>query len=218
MTFRADPVRPARVAGAGARTARFSTTPPAVPAVLALLTVLAVLGLTAGCAQTMGGAEGFVSGSGTVTVLGAEQRTAAPPVSGRTLDGQRFSLAEQRGSTVVLNVWGSWCAPCRDEAPDLVKAAQRLQDEDVRFVGINVREPGVASAQAFVRRYDVPYPSVYDPDGSQLLGFRDTLPPDAIPSTLVVDPQGRVAARVLGTVDTTTLVGLVHDVERSTDG
>jgi thiol-disulfide isomerase/thioredoxin len=209
LTFRADPVRPARVRRPRVRTAGLVATS---------LALLAVLGTATGCAQTMGGAEGFVSGSGTVTVLDEDQRTAAPPVSGRTLDGGRFSLAEQRGSTVVLNVWGSWCAPCRDEAPDLVKAARRLRDDDVQFVGINVREPGVASAQAFVRKYDVPYPSVYDPDGSQLLGFRDTLPPDAIPSTLVVDPHGRVAARVLGTVDTTTLAGLVHDVEGSADG
>lgn len=206
MTFRADPVRPARV-----RSTR-------VRAALVAATALAVLGATAGCAQTMGGAEGFVSGSGTVTVLDKAQRRPAPPVSGRTLDGKHFSLAGERGTTVVLNVWGSWCAPCRDEAPDLVKAAQKLRNDDVQFVGINVREPGVASAQAFVRHYGVQYPSIYDTDGSQLLGFRDTLPPDAIPSTLVIDPQGRVAARVLGTVDTTTLVGLVHDVEASARG
>jgi thiol-disulfide isomerase/thioredoxin len=209
LTFRADPVRPARVSGARRRTAALVAT---------CLALLAALGATAGCAQSMGGAEGFVSGSGTVTLLGEGRRTAAPPLSGPTLDGTRFSLAEQRGSTVVLNVWGSWCAPCRDEAPDLVKAAERVSGEDVQFVGVNVREPGVASARAFVRRYDVPYPSVFDPDGSELLGFRGTLPAEAIPSTLVIDPQGRVAARVLGPVDTTTLVGLVHDVEKSADG
>jgi thiol-disulfide isomerase/thioredoxin len=211
LTFRADPVRPAPERPARARSA-------GARAALAVTAALAVLGTTAGCAQSMGGAEGFVSGSGTVTVLPKAQRRPAPPLSGRTLEGTRFSLAGERGSTVVLNVWGSWCAPCRAEAPDLVKAAQRLRNDDVRFVGINVREPGVASALAFVRHYGVPYPSVYDTDGSTLLGFRDTLPPDAIPSTLVIDPQGRVAARVLGTVDTTTLVGLVHDVEASASG
>jgi len=208
LTFRADAVR-TRVRGARARTAVLAST---------AVTVVAVLGATAGCAQTMGGAEGFVSGSGTVTVLDRSQRSQAPPVSGRTLEGGHFSLSDERGSTVVLNVWGSWCAPCRDEAPDLVRAARKLQSDEVRFVGVNVREAGVASAQAFVRHYGVPYPSIYDTDGSELLGFRDTLPPDAIPSTLVIDPQGRVAARVLGTVDTTTLVGLVHDVEASARG
>lgn len=177
-----------------------------------LAVLLPALLLTAGCGQTMGGAEGFVAGSGTVTVLKESQRPAAPPLSGRTLDGRRLSLADFSGRTVVLNVWGSWCAPCRDEAPDLVRAARRLRDRDVQFLGVNVREPGIASARAFVRRFDVPYPSIYDADGSELLGFRDTMPPDAIPSTLVIDERGRVAARVLGTVDATTLVGLVHDV------
>jgi thiol-disulfide isomerase/thioredoxin len=186
-------------------------TRPARASVAALALVL--LGsLLAGCSQSMGGAEGFVSGSGTVTLLPEDKRPEAPPLSGPSLDGGHLRLQEFTGSTVVLNVWGSWCAPCRDEAPDLVRAANRLDDEKVQFLGVNVREAGVASARAFVRSYDVPYPSIYDSDGSELLGFRGTLPPEAIPSTLVIDPSGRVAARVLGTVDTTTLVGLVHDV------
>jgi thiol-disulfide isomerase/thioredoxin len=188
----------------------------AVAAASTSLLLLLLAHLLSGCSQSMGGAEGFVSGSGTVTVLPEQKRVPAPAVSGRSLDGRPLRLAEFTGKTVVLNVWGSWCAPCRDEAPDLVRAANRLQDEDVQFLGVNVREPGVASAKAFVRRYDVPYPSIYDTDGSELLGFRGTLPPDAIPSTLVIDPSGRVAARVLGTVDTTTLVGLVHDVAGGT--
>jgi thiol-disulfide isomerase/thioredoxin len=178
-----------------------------VPVLLAVL-----LGLT-GCSQPMGGVEGFVAGSGTVTVLPEGERVEAPDVSGRSLDGRPLSLDDFAGSTVVLNVWGSWCAPCREEAPGLVRAARRLGERDVQFLGINVREPGVASAKAFVRSYDVPYPSIYDSDGSELLGFRGTLPPDAIPSTLVIDPRGRVAARVLGTVDDSTLVGLVSEVE-----
>jgi thiol-disulfide isomerase/thioredoxin len=202
LTFPAAPVHRARTRPTRARAA-------AVASVLLLLLGSAL----AGCSQSMGGAEGFVSGSGTVTVLPENQRTRAPRLSGQSLDGGRLSLQDFAGSTVVLNVWGSWCAPCRDEAPDLVRAAKQLEDEDVEFLGINVREPGVASARAFVRGYDVPYPSIYDTDGSELLGFRGTLPPDAIPSTLVIDPRGRVAARVLGPVDTSTLVGLVHDVE-----
>jgi len=198
LTFPAVPAPRART-----RTAR---------AFVAALGVVLLAVLPAGCAQSMGGAEGFVAGSGTVTVLPEKQRVPAPELSGPSLDGGRLRLQDFTGSTVVLNVWGSWCAPCRDEAPDLVRAANRLEDEKVQFLGVNVREPGVASAKAFVRSYDVPYPSIYDSDGSELLGFRGTLPPEAIPSTLVIDPQGRVAARVLGTVDTTTLVGLVHDV------
>ncbi len=177
----------------------------------ALMLVVSVA--ATGCAESMGGAEGFVAGSGTVTVLDAAKRVPAPELSGRSLSGRALALDDFAGSTVVLNVWGSWCAPCREEAPALIRAAERLDDRDVQFLGVSVREPGVASAKAFVRNFGVPYPSIYDSDGSQLLGFRDTLPPDAIPSTLVIDPQGRVAARVLGPVDESTLVGLVNDVE-----
>jgi thiol-disulfide isomerase/thioredoxin len=176
----------------------------------ALMLVVSVA--AGGCAESMGGAEGFVAGSGTVTVLDEAKRVPAPELSGRSLSGRPLALDDFAGSTVVLNVWGSWCAPCRAEAPALIKAAKRLGDRDVQFLGVSVREPGVASAKAFVRNFGVPYPSIYDSDGSQLLGFRDTLPPDAIPSTLVIDSQGRVAARVLGPVDESTLVGLVNDV------
>jgi thiol-disulfide isomerase/thioredoxin len=186
--------------------------PRALQALVGMAGMAAALVL-AGCSQSMGGTEGFVAGSGTVTVLPAERRVPAPELSGESLDGSPLALDDFAGSTVVLNVWGSWCAPCREEAPDLVRAANRLRDRDVQFLGVNVREPGVANARAFVRTYDVPYPSIYDADGSELLGFRDTMPPDAIPSTLVIDPQGRVAARVLGTVDETTLIGLVEDVD-----
>ena len=177
----------------------------------ALMLVVSVA--ASGCAESMGGAEGFVAGSGTVTVLDEAKRVPAPELSGRSLSGRPLALDDFAGSTVVLNVWGSWCAPCREEAPALIKAAKQLGDRDVQFLGVSVREPGVASAKAFVRNFGVPYPSIYDSDGSQLLGFRDTLPPDAIPSTLVIDSHGRVAARVLGPVDQSTLVGLVSDVE-----
>ncbi|MDQ4085990.1 MAG: TlpA family protein disulfide reductase [Actinomycetota bacterium] len=204
MTFRAVPAPRARSCTARVRAA-------------AAVALAALLPAT-GCTESMGGPEGFVAGSGTVTVLKEADRPPAPPLSGRTLDGDPLALGDLTGSTVVLNVWGSWCAPCRDEAPDLVRAYEQLRDEQVEFVGVNVREAGVASARAFARRFDVPYPSIYDADGSELLGFRDTLPPDAIPSTLVIDERGQVAARVLGTVDTSTLVGLVHDVGSSTDG
>jgi thiol-disulfide isomerase/thioredoxin len=192
----------------------------AVPVSVARAVAACALALlsAAGCAQTMGGAEGFVSGSGTVTVLDTPDRVPAPPLSGPSLQGRPISLDDFSGSTVVMNVWGSWCAPCRAEAPELVRAWKRLRGDDVRFLGVDVRESGMASARAFVRHYDVPYPSVYDEDGSELLGFRDAMPPSAIPSTLVIDSRGRVAARVLGPVDTSTLVDLVHDVQGGAGG
>ena len=111
---------------------------------------------------------------------------------------------------MVVNVWGSWCAPCRAEAPELVEAQRELGD-DVAFLGVNTRDLDVAPAQAFERAFGLTYPSIFDPDGRLLLGFAQ-LPPKAIPSTVVIDAEGRVAARVLGTVDATTLGGIVSDV------
>ena len=180
---------------------------------LLLTAALSAVTLTAGCSTTDPGdaSQGFVSGSGTVTVLAEADREPAPPVEGTTLTGDRVSLADFAGKVVVVNVWGSWCVPCRAEAPHLAAAARRLDGDGVRFLGIDVRD-SPAQARAFVDRFDVPYPSLFDQSGSTLLGFRDTLPPNAIPSTLVIDASGDVAARVLGQVDQTTVVGLVRDV------
>jgi thiol-disulfide isomerase/thioredoxin len=98
---------------------------------------------------------------------------------------------------VVYNVWGSWCPPCRAEAPTLRRIATETEPDGVQFVGINIRD-NEASAEAFERRYEISYPSLFSPDGQLLLPFRGTLPPSAIPSTVVVDRQGRVAARIVG--------------------
>jgi thiol-disulfide isomerase/thioredoxin len=180
------------------------------PAVLAALLGLCLL--VTGCSETRGGAEGFVSGSGTLTMVPPGEREPAPEIEGQTLDGKPLSLADYDGQVRVLNVWGSWCGPCRSEAPELVAAAKRLADDGVQFVGINVRDHGQReAAKAFARRFEVPYPSLYDPDGSTLLGLRPRA--SAIPSTLVVDAEGRVAAAVLGEVTESTLVDLVHDVQ-----
>jgi thiol-disulfide isomerase/thioredoxin len=113
-----------------------------------------------------------------------------------------------------VNVWGSWCAPCRSEAPDLVAASEELADDGVEFLGINSRDLDRAAARAFQRRFEVPYPSIYDQQGRTLLAFRGTLSPNAIPSTVVIDQEGRVAASVIGEVTRSTLVGLVEDVVR----
>lgn len=139
------------------------------------------------------------------------QRTPAPPLRGRTLDGEKLSLASYRGKAVVVNVWGSWCAPCRAEAPDLRRAATETRSRGVRFLGIDTRDND-AAARAFVREFDIPYPSLVDDDGSLLLSLRDTVPAQAIPSTMVVDRRGRIAARVVGRVTYPTLTGLIDDL------
>ena len=180
----------------------------------ALAAALAVAVL-AGCSSTPAtGDKGYVDGSGGLTVLDPGGRTQPPGVvSGETLEGEKVSLDDYRGKVVVLNVWGSWCPPCRKEAPLLADAARDLAKDDVVFLGINTRDSSQAQGLAFQRRFDVPYPSIYDPSGSNLLKLRGTLTPNSIPSTVVIDQQGRVAARLLGDVESKrTLVGVVEDV------
>lgn len=172
-------------------------------------------GLLAGCAQSsvagdrVGGDQGYVSGDGTTTILPRAERSAAPALAGSTLSGGSFDLADHRGSLVVVNVWASWCAPCRDEAPALAAVAAQTADQGVRFVGVNIRDSD-AAARAFVRKFALKYPNIPDPDGKLLLGFAGTLPPSAIPSTLVIDGEGRVAARAVGPVDRSRLLGLIE--------
>lgn len=180
----------------------------------ALLWILLVAGLLAGCGDgrvEQAAQAGFVSGSGVVTLIDPQDREPAPEFSGPTLDGGQFDLAAQVGDVVVLNVWGSWCAPCRAEAPGFVAVSEQTADDGVTFVGVNTRDTATA-AQAFEDEFGIGYPSVVDPDGRLLLAFRDTLPPAAIPSTLVVDRQGRMAARVVGPITETSLLDLVSDV------
>lgn len=157
-----------------------------------------------------GGGAGFISGDGTVTIVPAEQRTKAPVLEGLSLDDAQLSTADYPGKLVVVNVWGSWCPPCRSEAPELVKADEELGD-DVVFLGVNTRDLDRGPAKAFQRTFGLTYPSIFDPDGKLLLGFGQ-LPPKAIPSTVIIDGEGRVAARVLGEVDAKLLSDIVDDV------
>lgn len=158
----------------------------------------------------IGGAGGGDFDTG-LTMYDAGERPDAPEVEGTSLDGDELALSDLEGHVVVLNVWGSWCVPCREEAPDLARVARETHDEGVRFLGIDTRD-NLAAARAFVRRYDVPYPSLFDQDGQLLLGFNGIIPISAVPSSIVVDPAGKIATRVIGKVDYTTLRGLVDDV------
>jgi thiol-disulfide isomerase/thioredoxin len=167
----------------------------------------------AGCSNDVGssGNQGYVAGKGIITSVKAADRKQPGEVAGRTLDGKQVSLADFRGKVVVVNVWGSWCGPCRAEAPMLARASRDLARKGVVFLGIDSRDPSKDAAKAFVRRFDVPYPSLYDQQGSTLLAFRGTLTPNSVPSTVVVDPQGRVSGSVLGSLTRTTLDDLVDD-------
>jgi len=175
---------------------------------------LLLLGAAAGCGNDVGssGDQGFVSGKGIITALPVSDRSEPAEVAGTSIDGEQLSLKDYEGQVVVVNVWGSWCAPCRAEAPMLADAARDLAKQDVAFLGIDSRDPSESAARAFARRFDVPYPSIYDQQGSTLLAFRGTLSPNAIPSTVIIDREGRVAASVLGEITRTTLYDLVEEV------
>ncbi|GAA3938620.1 TlpA disulfide reductase family protein [Streptomyces gulbargensis] len=146
-----------------------------------------------------GGGTNFVTDAGGISTAARDKRQAPGELAGETVDGKRLDVADLKGKVVVLNVWGSWCSPCRAEAPHFVKVAKELKAKGVEFVGINTRDPNKQSAVAFEKDYGVPYPSLYDPAGKLILfGFPEgTLNPQAIPSTLVLDKEGRIAARSL---------------------
>ncbi|MFF4089281.1 TlpA family protein disulfide reductase [Streptomyces nigra] len=159
--------------------------------------MLAASLLVAGCSG--GDADGgFTLGEDGIATVAKEDRDLAPDLSGRTLHGERLSVASHRGEVVVLNVWGSWCTPCRKEAPHFEKVHEELKSQGVRFVGINVGDPRSAHARAFEKEFGVTYPSLHDPTSKLMLRFeKGTLSPTTIPSTLVLDRDGRIAARSL---------------------
>ena len=138
------------------------------------------------------------------------QRPLLPRLMGRTLDGGPLDLADWRGHVVVVNAWGSWCGPCREEAPDLRRVWAETKADGVRFVGIDTRDND-AAARAFTREFRVGYPSLVDDSGRVMLAFGRTIPISAVPSTVVVDARGRIAARVIGAVTYSTLRGLLED-------
>jgi thiol-disulfide isomerase/thioredoxin len=157
--------------------------------------------------------QGYVGSSGALTRIAPDQRTPGPKVSGVQLgaDKKTISTADYPGKVVVLNVWGSWCPPCRQEAAGL-QAASVATKADAQFVGINTRDFSEAAPEAFLRTSGVTYPSIFDPSGQSLLQLAGQVPPSAIPSTLVLDRQGRVAIRVLGPISETTLTDMVGEV------
>jgi len=182
-----------------------------VPALISAVGLALTACGSAGGAGSIGSDSGFVGGDGSIVVVDPAERVSAPNVNGPTLDGGTFELAEHRGETVVLNVWASWCAPCRAEAPELQDVWLANQQEQVQFVGLNTRDSTIA-AQRFVETMGLTFPSIEDPDGRIQLLFSDSLPPQAIPSTVVIDDQGRVAARILGKASAATLRGVIDEV------
>ncbi|MFD8951365.1 TlpA disulfide reductase family protein [Streptomyces xanthophaeus] len=162
---------------------------------------------------------GAVRAAAGATVVDPGAREKAPALAGEDLDGRAVSLAGFHGQVVVLNVWGSWCAPCRAEADDLERLSRQTRGEGVRFLGINTRDRDRAAAQSFVRAHEVSFPSLHDPDGELLLRFPPAaLNPQAIPSTLVIDRRGRIAVSIGGAVTAGQLQPLLDRVVEEGEG
>ena len=149
--------------------------------------------------------ESFVSGDGSTTFIKVSDRKIAPAITGMTLSGKNYTYQKDR--VAVVNVWASWCSPCRAEAPTLVALANKYKD--VAFIGILTRD-NPANAEAFERRFKIPYPTVID--DSILLGFKGSLPANAIPTTVILDESGYVAARISGVVTVASLSKLIEKV------
>ena len=187
-------------------------------ALVAVIILLAWKATTWRPPEAGAGAESAASSSVEpgMDVYPLEGRDSAPDLEGTTLGGDAFALSDWAGEVVVINVWGSWCVPCRTETPELVRLAKEFAARRVRFLGINIRDNS-AAARSFEDRFKVPYPSLEDPDGRLLLSFRGVIPTSVVPSTVVIDRRGDVAARVIGPVTYSTLKGLLAD-EVAADG
>ena len=176
--------------------------------------------LLAGCSATdplsaqarAGDDKNYVAGDGTTAEIAPDERGEPVTLTGTTAVGGQVALADWRGDVVVLNVWYAACAPCRAEAPDLAEVANGYASEGVQFLGINTRD-GAAQAKAFQRTFDLSYPSILDAsDGAALLALRGEANPRAVPTTLVLDRQGRVAARIVGLAEGSVLTAMLDRV------
>ena len=172
---------------------------------LAACIVLAFALTACGGGGTSTSEESFVSGDGSTTYIKSSDRKIAPTITGLTLSGNNYTYQKDR--VAVVNVWASWCSPCRAEAPTLVALANKYKD--VAFIGILTRD-NPANAEAFERRFKIPYPTVID--DSILLGFKGSLPANAIPTTVILDKSGYVAARISGIVTVASLSKLIEKV------
>jgi thiol-disulfide isomerase/thioredoxin len=200
-----------RVGGAAVRSPRRATVGALVAAAVALGAVACDAGATAQD-TAVGNGTSFVSGSYGTTVFQPGARPKAPAVVGTMLTGSKFKLSTDRGSVVVMNFWGSWCTPCREEAPALGALARYFAGTDVRFVGVDIRDDP-ASAEAFMRTFRIGYPSLNDPNDMVALDFNGTVPPASIPTTLVIDRSGRIAARIIGQASYSGLKALIKHVK-----
>ncbi|KOG28517.1 TlpA family protein disulfide reductase [Streptomyces resistomycificus] len=160
-----------------------------------------------------GGNTNFVTGNNGIDTVKQGERTDAPDLSGKTIDGKTLDVADYKGQVVVVNIWGSWCGPCRAEAKYFAKVSKEYDGKGVQFVGINTRDASTSLAVAFEKDFQITYPSLYDPTGKLMLRFKKgTLNPQLIPSTLVIDKDGKIAARALQALGEENLLSMFKPV------
>ncbi|HEV7147267.1 MAG TPA: TlpA disulfide reductase family protein [Pedococcus sp.] len=159
-----------------------------------------------------GDGKGYVAGDGSIEQIAPAQRKTSIRLTGTTLDGKPVDTADYRGKVLVVNTWGSWCGPCNAEAPLLQRDWASYDGvKDVQFLGVDTKE-GPAAGLAFVRRMAQTYPSLAWDGGGVLLQLKGKA--SATPTTLVIDQQGRLAGRISGEVQGSTLRDLVDQVRR----
>jgi thiol-disulfide isomerase/thioredoxin len=181
--------------------------------IVATVAVALLAGALAVTLTTGSGAQAGVSyldGNPAQRVYAAGDRPLAPDFTATSLTGTRISLASYRGKIVVLNFWGSWCPPCRDEAPTLAVLSEQYAPKGVAFLGDDVGDTPV-NALSFTRGVGITYPSVNDPGYTVVQDFSQIVPVNDTPTTVVIDRTGRIAGVVLGTVSYGTMVTLLSD-------
>jgi peroxiredoxin len=180
---------------------------------------IAVVAVLAGCASdplaeqyAAGTTQNYISDAGTLMTIAEADRGEAVDFAGETESGVEVSSDDYRGEVLVVNFWYAACPPCRVEAPDLEELYQQFDGAGATFLGVNVRDQA-ETALTFEKEAGISYPSVIDAnEGNMLLAFSETVAPNAVPTTLVIDKQGRVAARFLGLIDApSTLKTLIRE-------
>lgn len=187
-------------------------------AAIALAAALALVGCSSAdgsLAQQYGkgSTQNYISGTGAVTEVAVDERAAPIDFTAESVDGDELSAKAMRGDVVVINFWYAGCPPCRAEAGHLNTVQDEFADDDVHFIGVNVRDEA-GTAKAFERKFGVDYPTVLDArTGTMQLALSGDIAPNAVPTTIVLDKQGRVAARVLGAVDGPSILKTLVDDE-----
>lgn len=176
---------------------------------LVLLSSVILAALLAGCSSggTSIDENSYVAGDGVVTVIKSQDRKLAPTIDDKGINGEIVSTSA--GNVTLINVWASWCSPCRAEAPILEELSKKYPK--VNFIGLLTRD-SVESARAFTKRFEITYPTIAN--DQILLDFRKSLPVAAIPTTFLVDKNGKVATRISGEITYSAISKLIEDLER----